>query len=234
MATPVEAHIQPVIRRRYYLRLDTAAESAEREFIPVLEGVLKESGAETAVVYRFKDDLDEFEALASRSRIPARIREVGATLSAEASAWLRQLNETRQGFPASDPDFESLPEVLKYGLRSVAVLPLRAEIGLLGFISLGCTRHEPFQPAALLTAFLLSGVIGAVLERDALRGTLEERKVVERAKGILQRRGFSEERAYLLLRNTSRRLRQPMAQLAREVIAERALIHAGVSRAAQR
>jgi response regulator NasT len=46
-----------------------------------------------------------------------------------------------------------------------------------------------------------------------------ERKLVERAKGILQqRRRLSEEQAYLLLRNNSRRRRMPMVNLAREII----------------
>jgi AmiR/NasT family two-component response regulator len=42
---------------------------------------------------------------------------------------------------------------------------------------------------------------------------------VERAKGILQhRRKLSEESAYLFLRETSRRLRLPMVDVARDVI----------------
>lgn len=42
---------------------------------------------------------------------------------------------------------------------------------------------------------------------------------MERAKGILQhRRKLSEESAYLFLRETSRRLRLPMVDVARDVI----------------
>ena len=48
---------------------------------------------------------------------------------------------------------------------------------------------------------------------------LETRKVVERAKGILQHKlGLTEEDAYLKLRNESRRLRRPMRDLADAVI----------------
>ena len=56
-------------------------------------------------------------------------------------------------------------------------------------------------------------------ETQEMRRKLEERKVVERAKGIIQRRhGLSEEDAYLQLRNESRRLRRPMKDLAEAII----------------
>jgi uroporphyrinogen-III synthase len=58
-----------------------------------------------------------------------------------------------------------------------------------------------------------------VEETLEMRRQLETRKVVERAKGILQQRyGLTEEDAYLRLRNESRRLRRPMKELAEAII----------------
>lgn len=52
-----------------------------------------------------------------------------------------------------------------------------------------------------------------------MKRQLETRKLVERAKGILQHRhGLTEEDAYLRLRNESRRLRRPMKELAEAII----------------
>src|ERR1700685_873517 len=52
-----------------------------------------------------------------------------------------------------------------------------------------------------------------------MKRQLETRKLVERAKGILQQRyNLSEEEAYLRLRNESRRLRRPMKELAEAII----------------
>jgi uroporphyrinogen-III synthase len=52
-----------------------------------------------------------------------------------------------------------------------------------------------------------------------MRRELETRKLVERAKGILQQRhGLTEEAAYLRLRDQSRRLRRPMRELAEAII----------------
>lgn len=52
-----------------------------------------------------------------------------------------------------------------------------------------------------------------------MKRQLETRKLVERAKGILQhRQSLTEEEAYLRLRNESRRLRRPMRELAEAII----------------
>ena len=52
-----------------------------------------------------------------------------------------------------------------------------------------------------------------------MRRQLETRKIIERAKGILQRRqSLTEEEAYLRMRNESRRLRRPMKDLAEAII----------------
>ena len=52
-----------------------------------------------------------------------------------------------------------------------------------------------------------------------MKRNLEARKIVERAKGILQQRdGLTEEDAYLHLRGESRRLRRPMKELAEAII----------------
>jgi hypothetical protein len=57
----------------------------------------------------------------------------------------------------------------------------------------------------------------------AVNSRLARRKLVERAKGILQtQRGLSEEQAYAYLRGSSRRRRIPLTELAEEVLRARA------------
>ena len=56
-------------------------------------------------------------------------------------------------------------------------------------------------------------------EADASRRQLEERKTIERAKGMLMRRtGASEEEAYRILQRTSQDRSQPMIQIAQRVL----------------
>jgi uroporphyrinogen-III synthase len=91
-------------------------------------------------------------------------------------------------------------------------------------------EHSP-QEVSLLT-FIGEQMGGAIFknklaeenarlkeETVEVKRKLEERKLVERAKGILQRRhGLTEEDSYLQLRNESRRLRRPMKDLAEAII----------------
>jgi uroporphyrinogen-III synthase len=86
------------------------------------------------------------------------------------------------------------------------------EIALLTFIGeqlgVAIARHQMSEHNAQLQE-----------QAEKLRDELETRKVVERAKGILQsRNNLTEEQAYLALRNESRRMRRPMKELAQAII----------------
>lgn len=72
---------------------------------------------------------------------------------------------------------------------------------------------------AIRKAFLAEENARLQEESAEMRRQLETRKIVERAKGILQHRhSLTEEEAYLRLRNESRRLRRPMRELAEAII----------------
>jgi uroporphyrinogen-III synthase len=88
----------------------------------------------------------------------------------------------------------------------------REEVGIVVFIGeqLGVTISR---------SMLLRENARLLEETQEMKRELETRKLVERAKGILQQRhGLSEEDAYLRLRNQSRRLRKPMRELAEAII----------------
>jgi two-component system, response regulator PdtaR len=72
---------------------------------------------------------------------------------------------------------------------------------------------------AITKSFLAEENVRLIEETAEMRRQLETRKLVERAKGILQQRhSLTEEEAYLRLRNESRRLRRPMRELAEAII----------------
>jgi uroporphyrinogen-III synthase len=72
---------------------------------------------------------------------------------------------------------------------------------------------------AIAKAVLAEQNARLVEEKEEMKRQLEIRKLVERAKGILQARyQLTEEEAYLRLRNESRRLRRPMKDLAEAII----------------
>jgi uroporphyrinogen-III synthase len=86
------------------------------------------------------------------------------------------------------------------------------EISLLTFVG--------EQMGGALSKFNLSQTNARLMEETLeMKRQLETRKLVERAKGILQQRhSLTEEEAYLRLRNESRRLRRPMKELAEAII----------------
>src|SRR5205807_8627102 len=79
---------------------------------------------------------------------------------------------------------------------------------------------SPALHAAIQTAVAQSREVRALRENvSALEMTLRERKLIERAKGILMtRRGLSEPEAFRLLQRQSQDRRMPMAKLAESIV----------------
>jgi GAF domain-containing protein len=216
--------LQDIIRTRYYMRLDSSVAETETDHALLLDAARLQTDSETAVLYEFQLEPfnagnAEVNAITARSGVAARVKDVGVTLTAATSQWIESLVSPVQGRPAAEPNFEKFPEVLQYQLKRLMIAPLRTENRLLGLLTLGRPVETTFDPPALEVARRAGRLLTAVLERDSLQQKLVERKLVERAKGILQkRRKLSEEQAYLLLRNNSRRRRMPMVNLAKEII----------------
>ena len=86
------------------------------------------------------------------------------------------------------------------------------EIGLLTFLG-------EQMGGAIVRSRLAQENVRLQQETEEMKRRLEDRTLVERAKGILQQRfKLSEQDAYLRLRNESRRLRRPMRELAEAVL----------------
>jgi GAF domain-containing protein len=180
--------------------------------------------AGSAVVYRTDDERREFRATAARVDVVPRVPELGATLGVEATIALRDSDRPFQTSSETDTRFAGLPEVLQYGLKRLLVFPLRDRDGLLGVMTIGRAIDQGFDSRDVHLALPVARVIEAVLERDALQEELRSRKLVERAKGLLQQSsGISEEDAYLSLQRQSRQLGRPMADLAKDIINDAAL-----------
>lgn len=86
------------------------------------------------------------------------------------------------------------------------------EVGLVTFIG-------EQMGGAISRALLAEQNARLIEETQEMKRQLETRKLVERAKGLLQSKyKLTEEEAYLRLRNESRRLRRPMRDLAEAII----------------
>jgi GAF domain-containing protein len=112
------------------------------------------------------------------------------------------------------------------GLASLLSVPLITREKVIGTINIYTRDVRHFSDDEVGFVKVVAGQAAIAAENARLmsealemKRTLEIRKLVERAKGILQHKhGLTEEEAYLRLRNESRRLRRPMRDLAEAVI----------------
>lgn len=78
---------------------------------------------------------------------------------------------------------------------------------------------DDLAPAIAVARARFDEWIDAKRQRDMLEIKLEERKLIERAKGLLMdSRGLSEREAYRFLQKTSQDKNTPMAELARKIL----------------
>lgn len=83
--------------------------------------------------------------------------------------------------------------------------------------------HKPLRPAELAPTFDVA--VARFQETCTLRRQLEERKLIERAKGVLMARyGVSEEHAFQQLRRNAMDTRRPMAEIARALLVSESVI----------
>ncbi len=211
--------LQPIAPSRHYIRLDSSVAERETDHTFLLDASRIHTDSQTAVIYGFQPETSELNAVAARSSNAARVKDIGVTFSPATSRWFESLVAPAQGAPSTEPNFEKFPEVLQYQLKRLIVVPLRTENDILGLLTLGRFADGAFDQPALEVAHRAGRVLTAVLERDFLQNKLMERKLIERAKGILQQsRRLSEEQSYILLHNNSRRRGISMANLAKEII----------------
>jgi hypothetical protein len=130
----------------------------------------------------------------------------------------------------SDVRFAGLPEFALHRFEGVASIPLLESGAAIGILNVCRSRRSGLQGSALAFLLSLSVPVSALVAGEAARAGLRrkidnlnqrlaDRKLLERAKGLLQTRfQWSEEQAYLHLRNISRRRRTPLRHIAAEVI----------------
>src|ERR1700739_1669854 len=129
----------------------------------------------------------------------------------------------KAGLDARFQFFHELPEDSYEAFLSV---PLMCRGRVVGVINLQHRQHHVYRRREIRLISTIGFLVGAEIElarlEDAnsnLAEQLQTRKIVERAKGILQRDlGLDEEQAYLTLQRQSRQKRRPMKEIAEAII----------------
>jgi uroporphyrinogen-III synthase len=134
---------------------------------------------------------------------------------------------------ASDPRFKMFPVLVEDTYEAFLSVPVVSGGRAIGVINAHHRESHTHTAEEISTLQFIGEQMGTAIAKSLLeeenaklveesteaKRQLETRKVVERAKGILQQRqNLTEEEAYLRMRNESRRLRRPMKDLAEAII----------------
>src|ERR1035438_405254 len=127
---------------------------------------------------------------------------------------------------ALDPRFQFFHELPEDSYEAFLSVPLMCRGHVVGVINLQHRQHHMYRRREIRLISTVGFLVGAEIEMARLEDAnsnlseqLQTRKVVERAKGILQRDlGLSEEQAYLTLQRQSRQKRRPMKGSAEETV----------------
>ena len=132
-----------------------------------------------------------------------------------------------------DPRFKRFPSLVEDTYDAMLSAPLVSGGEIIGVINVHHKAPPAPQPEEIAVVTFIGEQLGGAIAKTHLsdenvrlqeetlemKRQLELRKLVERAKGILQHKyKLSEAQAYLRLRNESRRLRKPMAELAQAIV----------------
>jgi two-component system, response regulator PdtaR len=220
------------LRVRYSAEAMAGNEALKASILPLLEICLHQTVTQGAYVYRLDRENSDLQLLAWHSMWAIEIGAYQVQLDSRAGNWFLELpaKTVLEAGAWLDWRFQSLPEFVHNRFESVLVVALHHAgkvVGVANFCQRAADRFATREIAFLsglslpLGSLLAGGAAHARLESELhqLNRKLEDRKLIERAKGILQARfAWTEEQAYLNLRRSSRQSRAPMRAIARHVI----------------
>ena len=193
------------------------------------------SGCDACLVYLVEFSTDEFVLRASLVPHARDLGNLRMKAGEGVTGWVAQHQSpvALASKAAADTRFKLFPALVEDTYEAFLSVPIVTKGKTIGVINVHHRdQHNHTQDEVRTLEFIgeqMGTAIGkSLLEEENSRLTeesaemkrqLETRKVVERAKGIMQHKlGITEEDAYLKLRNESRRLRRPMRDLADAVI----------------
>jgi uroporphyrinogen-III synthase len=134
---------------------------------------------------------------------------------------------------ASDARFKRFQTLVEDTYQAFLSVPIVSGGELIGVINVHHRSAHDHSSEEISTLIFIGEQLGVTISKNLLeeenarlleetqemKRELETRKLMERAKGILQQNhNITEEEAYLRLRNQSRRLRRPIRELAEAII----------------
>lgn len=171
---------------------------------------------------------EELVLRASRARQPEVVDRLKLRLGEGITGWVAEHHEpvALSEKAAQDPRFQFFNELPEDSYEAILSVPLMCRDRVVGVINLQHRLPHVYKKREIRLISTIGFLVGAEIElarleevNSNLSGQLQARKLIERAKGILQRDlRLSEEQAYLALQRQSRQRRRPMKEIAQAII----------------
>jgi uroporphyrinogen-III synthase len=190
---------------------------------------------DACLVYLIERESDEIVLRASQVPHAAALGHLRMKMGEGVTGWVAAHKSVvaLSSNAAADARFKRFQALIEDTYEAFLSVPLVSGGDLIGVINVHHRQEHAHTPEEIALLTFVGEQMGGAVSKSLLaeenarlveetmemKRQLETRKVVERAKGILQQRyGLTEEDAYLRLRNESRRLRRPMKDLAEAII----------------
>ena len=221
-----QKHRDPVLNILHDIGSRMAAASPLRE---VLDRIIDFAGSvarfDSCFIFVLEDD--ELVLRASKNPHPEEVGHLSLRLGEGITGWVAKHHQpvaiSSNAF--QDPRFQFFNELPEDRFESFLSVPLLSRGGV---INLQNREPHTYSKLEIRLISTIGFLVGAEIEMarleeksSQLTEELKTRKVVERAKGILQRTSrLSEEEAYLTLRRRSRQQRKSMKEVAELIVCE--------------
>jgi signal transduction protein with GAF and PtsI domain len=171
---------------------------------------------------------DDLVLRASKNPHPEVVDRLKLRVGEGITGWVAEHGETVavSGKAAADPRFQYFKELPEDSFEAFLSVPLMCRGRVMGVINLQHRLPHVYSRRQTQLISMIGFLVGAEIEmarleeaNSSLTDQLQTRKVVERAKGILQRDfKMTEEQAYLTLQHQSRQKRKPMKEIAEAIV----------------
>lgn len=229
---PVSSHISLLHR----ISSIVSSELSIDEMLGLIVGLTSQvTACDACLVYLMERESGEIVLRASQVPHAADLGNLRMKMGEGVTGWVAEHKSVvaLSSNAASDQRFKYFQALIEDTYEAFLSVPLVSGGEVVGVINVHHRERHEHAPDEIALLTFVGEQMGIAVSRSLLaeqnarlieeareaKRQLEIRKVVERAKGILQhRQNLTEEEAYLRLRNESRRLRRPMKELAEAII----------------
>ena len=165
---------------------------------------------------------------ASKNPHPDVIDHLGLKIGQGITGWVAEHQEpvSIDSGALRDPRFQVFKDLPEDSFEAFLSVPILARGRLVGVINVQHRQSHHYTQWEVQTISMVGFLVGAEIEmarldseKNVLADQLETRKVVERAKGLLQQElGVNEDQAYRMMQKESRQRRKNMREIAEAVI----------------